>query len=264
VSLQNSVIFILASYSDSFKTHIKIGSIMIRKITTFSLTAIALLTLTGCAAKNVTIEKIDKGSNILNLNTSASLADNNIKVNNDINYEDLYVDQKCYDESHYHGLGTNYLKLMFGFKTYFLNDQKKISEPNHNDIVSSWILSPLFLPLAGSIEIIFLQPFYDYKYEHQCDYSDTKKNDPKKEIDFGKFTGVMKVQNNDTKQIKEFKFNDQPFPLKLVLEDETDMMSTSKHSIGNTHNYTVNIEGMYKATPSSTAVPLKLTKEIKE
>lgn len=241
------------------KEPIKSGKKMYRTFTKISFSAMALLALTGCTTKNLTVQKIEKGSNIIAMNTSASLVDNNIKVGNDINYEAMYADQKCYDESYYRGIGTNYLKVLFGLESHFSSN--RIDSTGR---VMFWIAAPVALPIFAGFEVLFLQPFWDYGYEHKCDVSATKKDDPKNEIDFGRFSGTIKVQNGDTKQIKEFKWNNEPFPLKLLLEDENDMISASKHAITNAHSYTVEIDGMYTASPSSTPIPLKLSKEIKQ
>ena len=140
---------------------------------------------------------------------------------------------------------------MFGFDTYTYKQLGlKTLDLDRTFIV---IYSPLLLPVMTVAEIIYLQPLWAYKTLYKCDSAKSEKSDIQL-TNNGSFSGLVKMRNDKKEQAVNFNFDNEPLPLKLSLQDESDMFAVSKRTIDSLDGYLVDIDGVYNIDGSSSPV----------
>jgi hypothetical protein len=191
--------------------------------------------------KNVTVSKHKENFEIKKIQSNIKPQEDNVVLNNTLEIEQQYNIYKCGERSHYTGLGTNYLKHMFGLDAYNVKG-KKIS---YSDMPLSltWIASPVALPIFTGFEILFLQPLYSYEDIRECDV----KQDEKilNLSNYGQFNGKVTIDTLDGKEHIEYDYKNKPLPLKIPFVNQNDQFSVTKHSIDTSKGYIVTIKGEY-------------------
>lgn len=227
-----------------------------KKTTGIALLVTWVMLFTGCSMKNIKVSKVETNFQVKSSKTLISGNSKSIEIKNELELEKTYKTRECGDKNVYMGFGTNYLKGMFGLDTYNLKGKKY----GKDIAIFYWIASPVALPFCTGIELLSLQPFYDYKDIHTCNEYKTDTED-KDTNDYGKFTGKVVVKSSDGINNREFNIKAKKIPLKISFKDENDMFSTSRKSFDMTNGYTVNITGNYDIDGKS--VPVKESKYIK-
>lgn len=230
-------------------------------VVVLTVASLIMLSFSGCSKKNITIEKANEKVEIKSVKTFATANAQYVQIENDIEGLKSYETRECGNQTVYHGFAYNYLRIMFGQRAYTPHAKVKSLEPNNARIFLWWLGSPIALPFFTAVEIISLQPFYDYGTRYICDSAKSEKSDIQL-TNNGSFSGLVKMRNDKKEQAVNFNFDNEPLPLKLSLQDESDMFAVSKRTIDSLDGYLVDIDGVYNIDGSSS--PVKETIKIRE